>query len=287
MRLVKLIFGGCSLALLAALLAASSALAQSDAPLPALPPTPPPPAQSSPKVETAPPPPRAAPVVVYAEPSSRPLVLPTRAPRYSLWLGGGVGLLAYGGGLYLDNPSTQAQETVGNFVRPGLGVEVDVGARLDRRYIPYLVGELGLVGAGHRFEGVSASANTHFVGVGFRFLAGDVNNVSLVSDLSFGLRQFQVSSNGQTWSATGLELFRVGVGVDIRLTRQLTLSPLLTLSGGSLGSTSGHVSYAPNQGDGVAGTPTFANGSIPGNYQSTYYAVVLGCGGHFDLFSHY
>jgi hypothetical protein len=197
-------------------------------------------------------------------------------------------LLAYGGGLFLDNPATQAQETVGNFVRPGLDLEVDVGARIDRRYIPYLVGELGVVGPGHRFEGVSASAGTSFLGVGFRFLAGDVNSVTLVSDLSFGVRRFQVSSGGQTWSAMGLELFRVGVGVDWRLSDHLSVSPMLTLSGGSLSSMSGFVAYAPNQGDGLTGTPTnFANGSIPGSSQSTYYAVALTCGAHYDLLSKY
>jgi hypothetical protein len=152
--------------------------------------------------------------------------------------------------------------------------------------MPYIAVELGLVGVGHRFEGTSANANTSFAGIGFRFLAGDVNGVSLISDLSFGVRKFQVSSSGQTWSAMGLELFRVGVGADIRLTSNFTLSPLLTLSGGSLTTTSGFVPYAPNQGDGVSGTP-FPNGSIPGNYQSTYYAVALGCGAHFDLFAKY
>jgi hypothetical protein len=81
----------------------------------------------------------------------------------------------------------------------------------------------------------------------------------------------------------GLELFRVGVGADVRLSNQFTLSPLLTLSGGSLNSTSGYVAYAPNQGDRVTGTPPFSGG-IPGNYQATYYAVVIGCAAHFDLF---
>jgi hypothetical protein len=195
-------------------------------------------------------------------------------------------VLAYGGGLYLDNQATQAQETVGNFVSPGLAVELNVGARIEHRYIPYLVGELGLVGAGHRFEGTSTTASTSFAGIGFRFLAGDVNGISLISDLSFGIRKFQVSRNNQTWSAMGLELFRVGVGADVRLSNLFTLSPLLTLSGGTLSNTSGYVAYAPNQGDGVTGTPSFQGGSIPGNDQATYYAVALGCAAHFDLFGH-
>jgi hypothetical protein len=199
-------------------------------------------------------------------------------------MGGGLGVLAYGGGLYLDNQATQAQETVGNFVSPGLAVELNVGARIERRYIPYLVGEFGLVGAGHRFDGTSAKADTQFYGLGFRFLAGDVNGIALISDLSFGVRKFEVSWNNQTWSAVGLELFRVGVGADVRLSNQFTLSPLLTLSGGSLQNTSGYVAYAANQGDRAPGTPPFSGGSIPASDQATYYAVVLGCGAHFDLF---
>ncbi len=288
---VKLILGGSSslplLALLAAIVAAASpARAQDELPPPPPPPARlPPPAPPLPPTEATPPPP---PTVVEVTEGPRPATLrvlqPIHAPRFALWLGGDLSLLAYGGGVFLDNPSTQAQETVGNFVRPGLGVEVDVGARIEQRYIPYLVGELGLVSAGHRFDGTSASAGTTFAGVGFRFLAGDVNGISLISDLSFGIRKFQVSRDGQTWSATGLELFRVGVGVDVRLSSRFTLSPLLTISGGSLGNTSGYVAYAPNQGDGVTGTPTFANGSIPGSFQSTYYVVAIGCGAHFDLF---
>jgi hypothetical protein len=207
------------------------------------------------------------------------------APPYSLWLGGRLGVLAYGGGMYANaNGNT---ETTGNFITNGLALEVDVGARVARHFIPYLGAELGLVGPGHRFEGTSAKAGTSFVGVGVRMLAGDVDSVSFVSDISFGFRQIQVSSDGSTWSASSFEVLRLGLGADIRLSSRFTLSPLLTLSGGKLTDTSGSVMFAPNQGDSVPGTPDAVNhGQIPAGDQTSYEVVVIGCGAHFDLFGH-
>jgi hypothetical protein len=207
------------------------------------------------------------------------------APKYALWLGGRLGILAYAGGLYANDPNTGTVETTGNFVRPGLGLEVDVGARLGRRYIPYVGLELGLVGPGHRFDGTSTTAGTSFIGVGFRYLAGDVDSVSFASDISFGVRKLVVQSGSQSFSASGLEIFRLGLGADIRLTSHFTLSPLITISGGSLTDTSGSIPFGPNQGDGQTGTPDYVNhGQIPSWAASSYYAIVLGCGAHFDLF---
>jgi hypothetical protein len=169
-------------------------------------------------------------------------------------------------------------------VRPGLALELDAGARLARRYILYIPLELGLVGAGHRFEQTSTSANTSFVGLGLRLLSGDVDNVSFASDISLGFRTFQVSNASGTWSATGFEFLRLGLGAEIRLSTLFTLSPMLTLSGGSVTDASGNIAFAPNQGDGLTG-PLFndRSSSIAGS-QAAYYAFVLGCGAHFDLF---
>jgi hypothetical protein len=207
------------------------------------------------------------------------------APRFSLWVGGRAGLLAYSGGLYINNQNTGGIETTGNFIKPGIGLELDVGARLAKRYIPYLALEWGLVAPGHRFEGVSDTrAWTEFYGIGFRYIAGDVDSVAFASDLSFGIRTFAVESGGSTWSANGLEIFRLGLGAEIRINNRFAISPMATLSGGSLTNTSGNVAFAPNQGDGQAGPPFTGNGNIPGWAQTSYYAIVLGCGGHVDFF---
>ncbi len=203
-------------------------------------------------------------------------------PEYALWLGGRLGALAYGGGLYRDSPGGSV-ETTGNFVRPGVALEVDVGARLASRFIPYLALELGLMGPGHRFDQSGTSAGTFFYGVGLRYVAGDVNRIGFVGDLSAGFRRIQVSSGTSTWSASGLEIFRLGLGVDLRVHRRITISPMATLSGGALSDTHGDVSFAPHQGDGQTG-PAFANGSsIPSNSQAGYYAITVGCGIHADL----
>jgi len=212
----------------------------------------------------------------------------THAPKYSLWLGGRLGLLGYGGGMYLNNvsqfgPYNATEETTGNFVSPGLALEADVGARISYRYIPFVALELGLVGPGHRFDS-STRAGTSFFGIGFRGLAGDVDAVAFASEISIGLRKFEVSNASGSWSATSFEWLRIGLGAEIRLTTHFVLSPMVTLSGGSLTDTSGSIAFAPGQGDGQT-APMFGGGqSIPSANQATYYAVVVGCGAHFDLF---
>jgi hypothetical protein len=205
----------------------------------------------------------------------------THAPLYAFWVGARLGVLGYGGGLYAIDANSV--ETVGNFVQPGAALEGDAGARISARYIPYVALELGFVGAGHRFAHTSTSVGTTFEGVGFRYLAGDLNTASFATDVSLGFRQFQASNGGGTWSANGLELFRLGLGAEVRVSTLFTFSPMLTVSAGSLSDTRGHVSFAPNQGDKLTG-PLFQNGQQIAGAQTTYYTLVLGCGAHFDLF---
>jgi hypothetical protein len=220
--------------------------------------------------------------VVFVEPPQPPV----HAPRFSLWLGGRLGLLAYSGGLYVNDANTGAIETTGNFVQPGLGLEVNAGARIEKRYMPYLAYELGLVKAGHRFEGATTptTAGTEFIGVGFRYLAGDVDGVSFASELSFGRRKVAVTSGSETWSISGLEIFRLGLGAEVRIDKIFELSPMLTISGGTLTDTSGNVRFAPGQGDGQQRPPFTGNGALPGWATTTYFAIFAGCGAHFDLF---
>jgi hypothetical protein len=174
------------------------------------------------------------------------------------------------------------EETTGNFVRPGLAAQVDVGARLAYRYIPYVTFEQGFVGAGRRFDGTSTSASTYFGGLGFRYLAGDVHSVSFAGDISLGFREIQLSSGQQTWRAWDWELIRLGFGADIRLNRHVTLTPMLTLSGGTFTDASGNIPFAPNQSDGLTG-PAYT-GRIPSAWRQSYSVFVIGCSAHVDLF---
>jgi hypothetical protein len=262
--------------------------ARAEEPLPPLPP--PPPDESSP-APPSPAPPEQSPDVspptryTYAPPPAGPRSLSSahrrHAPEYSLWLGGRAGVLAYSGALYISDPySPSGIETTGNFVRPGIALEADVGVRLARRFIPYFAFEVGFVGAGRRFDGTATNAVTTFTGLGFRYLAGDVDSVSFASDISLGFRKFQLSNASSTWTATAFELFRLAFGAEIRLSTHFTVSPMLTLSGGSVTDTSGFIAFAPNQADGLTGPPT--NG-IPVDRQQSYFVIVLGCGTHFDL----
>ncbi|MGH7272192.1 MAG: hypothetical protein ACREJ3_17315, partial [Polyangiaceae bacterium] len=274
----------------------ANAAAQAPRALPPLPPVPdeqpsiPPPTPAPPAPQALPPPaPPPPPRIVYVLPPGEGPPVRVRyvhAPEVSLWLGGSLGFMAYGGALYVNDVNTGAGETTGNFIRPGAALQLDVGARLAQRYIPYLTLELGLVGPGRRFDGTGASAHTSFLGVGFRYLAGDVDSVSFLSDLSFGFRSFDVSNRSGTWDAVGFELFRLGLGAAVRISDEFTLSPMITLSTGVLTDTSGNIAFGPNQGDGQTG-PLFAgDGTIPGIGQASYYGIVIGCGGHVDLLGH-
>jgi hypothetical protein len=101
-----------------------------------------------------------------------------------------------------------------------------------------------------------------------------------------GFRTLQITAGSSTWDATGLEIFRLGLGVDIRVQRRITISPMASLAGGTLTATRGNVNFGPNQGDGRTG-PAFADGSgIPSNSQAGYYAISVGCGIHADLLGH-
>ena len=227
--------------------------------------------QQPPLMYAPPPPP-----VLYNEPDHA-----AHAPKFSLWVGGRLGLIGYGGNFY-DNQNGQP-ETTGNFVRNGLSLEVDVGARLGKRYIPYIALELAGMAAGHRFEGADAKASTSFLGVGFRYLGGDVDSVAFASDLSVGIRTVQVTSGADTYKMSSLEILRLGLGAEIRISTLFTLSPMFTLSGGSMTDTDGTINFSQaGSGDGIT-SPTYVKGAQI-NRQRGYTVVGLGCGGHFDFF---
>lgn len=234
------------------------------------------------------PPPYANPAPVPATPVAVVSVREVHAPEYSLWVGGRAGLLAFGGSLYVNNQATGTKETTGNILGPGAGLELDVGARLAKRYVPYLGLELGLVPPGHRFENDPSSvrAGTSFLGLGFRVVAGDVDTIAFVADLSLGRRTFSITSDGSTWTMSGFEFPRLGLGAEIRINSHFAVSPMITLSGGTMTDTSGSISFAPNQGDLKTMPPFTGSGGIPSAAQASYYAVFLGAGMHVDLFGH-
>ena len=295
---------GLGLVICAVSIAPRIAHAQSDnpnAPLPPLPPssgaqpstqppsTPPsqPDAQSSqPDVEVAPEPTQPTIVVVapppnyYRRTTDAEFPEGKHAPKYSFYVGADLGVIGYGGSFF-QNALNQPEST-GNFVHSGLSFEIDAGARLGKRYIPYLVWEHAFLGDGARLDGTNAHASSDFVGIGFRLLAWDVDNVSFLTDLAIGFRSVTVANDSETFKMSSLEIGRLGLGAEIRLSTLFTLAPVARLSFGQMTDSSGGITYASNQGDGQTNV-TFANGAI-NSIAREYIVVGLGCGAHFDFF---
>ena len=256
---------------------------QSSSPPPAQPPAQPPPPAYAPEESYPPPGYGAQQYAPSAAPAPRYYVEPpveTHAPKFSLWTGARLGVLGFGNSFF-DNELGQP-ETSGNFLGNGLAAEIDVGARLGKRYTPYVFLEHGFVGKGHRFAGTGATASSDLYGVGFRYTAGDVDSAGFLSELSVGVRTVTVSNGSETYKMSGLEIFRLGLGAEIRISTLFVISPMAQLSGGTMTDTSGSVTYAPNQGDGLT-HPTYQNGQNI-NAQRGYLILGLGCGAHFDFF---
>jgi hypothetical protein len=205
---------------------------------------------------------------------------PKHAPKFSLYAGVNLGVIGSGGSFFTN--TTGNPETTGNLVKNGLSFEIDAGARLGYRYIPYVMWEHAFLGAGHRFDGTSTNASSDFVGIGFRLLSFDVDNVAFLSDLAVGFRSVTVANDSENFKMTSIEIGRLGLGAEIRLSTLFTLSPIARISFGQMTDSSGGISYAANQGDQQTGA-SFQGGQI--NYAPREYFVFgLGCGGQFDFF---
>lgn len=275
------------IALASALLVSSASAAFGQAPPPQQPYYPPPQQQQPyypppqqpyyyPPPQQQPPPREAPPPVQYVEPET-----PTHAPKFSLWVGPRLSYMGFGFSWYRYAEGNS--ETTGNLVGNGVAPELDIGARISHRYIPYLFIEHGFLATGHRFEGLSdTSASTDFYGIGFRFLSGDADSVSFCSDISIGKRVVTVRNGNETYSMSGLEIFRLGLGAEIRLATLFTIEPMLGISGGSMNDSSGSVTFAPNQGDSVT-HPRYQNGQTIDDSRP-YVMLSLGMGIHFDVF---
>lgn len=215
-------------------------------------------------------------------PSEPPPLADPHAPRYALWVGGRVSFVGFAFGFY-ENQTNKA-ETTGNFIGTGVAPQIDVGARIQHRYMPYVFWEHGFMGQGRRFEGTDVHGTTDFYGVGFRYLAGNVDSVAFLTDLSIGSRRVTAAGRNQSYTMSGLEFFRLGLGAEVRVTTLLAISPLVSISSGALSGTDGNVAFAcsPNCPDGING-PTYANGADIDKARA-YLVLSAGLGIHFDVF---
>ncbi|MGH7286197.1 MAG: hypothetical protein ACRELY_32155 [Polyangiaceae bacterium] len=206
---------------------------------------------------------------------------PKHAPKFSLYTGLNIGVIGYGGSFFYNQAA--ARETTGNFVGSGLSFEIDVGARLGKRYVPYAMWEHAFLAPGHRFENTDTKASSDFIGLGFRLIAGDVDNVGFLSDLGIGFRTVTLANDSQTFKMTALEIARLGLGAEIRFSKLFTLSPLARISVGQMSDSQSGINYGGGQGDAQTGTSFQANQQI-GDNPVNYVTVGLGCGGYFDFF---
>lgn len=210
-----------------------------------------------------------------------PLDPPTHAPKFSLYAGARLSYLGFGFSFYTNRQGES--ETTGNFIGNGLAPELDLGARLGHRYIPYVFFEHGFMGAGHRFEGSNASGTTDYYGIGFRHVSGDVDSVGFLTDIAIGKRVISVSNDGDTYSMSGLEWFRLGLGAEIRITTLFALTPMLTIATGQLNDSEGNVRFSSEGSQDGNTEPAFKNGEVIKN-ANNYVVLSLGVGGHFDIF---
>ena len=200
----------------------------------------------------------------------------TRAPKYALWAGARASWLAFGYRFY-DTP-TGAAETTGQWVGDGVATQLDLGARLARRYVPYVFWEHGFMRDGHHFAGTDATTSTNFYGGGIRYLVGDVDGLSPLVDLSLGKRFIRVSNAGQTFTLSGVEFFRLGLGAELRMASHMTGSALVSFATGTPSETDGDITFV----HGDTKSPPYANGQRI-TLQRAYVAITIGAALHFDL----
>jgi hypothetical protein len=82
---------------------------------------------------------------------------------------------------------------------------------------------------------------------------------------------------------SSLEIFRLGLGAEVRISTLFVLSPMATISGGVMSDTDGNVQFSPAGSGDTLTHPRFNSGNQV-NEQTTYVVVGIHCGAHFDVF---
>jgi len=218
----------------------------------------------------------------YEPPPPAPLL--HRSPFNALWVGARLGALFPFGNAYalgVDPYYGEYGDSWAGLASGGLVVEADVGVRFARHYIVYGYWEHARMGTGNDSTwrtgphlvpagfGDQDSANTDFPGIGFRWSARP-DATGLVVDLGLGYRWFRETwSSGAQVEMQGFGEFRLGFGVDTRINRLFSLSPLIMFSSGSFS-------------DRQITLPGLQAQAIP-SYAGTHGTVTLSVGGHFDF----
>lgn len=205
---------------------------------------------------------------------------PEHAPRYALWLGARLSFIGFGFHFYENERGRE--ETTGNFVGEGGAAQIDAGARIARRFVPFVFWDHAFLTKGHRFEGTSVSTSSDYYGLGLRYVSGRLDDLGIVTELALGRRVITVAGDSGTWSMRGWEFFRLGLGLEIRPSTLFTIDPMLSVATGVLGSSEGNVRYgAEGSRDGLV-MPTWRDGADIAESRP-YVVLAIGAGVHFDL----
>jgi hypothetical protein len=126
------------------------------------------------------------------------------------------------------------------------------------------------------------------LGIGLRYVGGDLERIAFIADLSFGYRWVTIRNANESFTMRSPELFRLGLGAEFRLSSTFAVTPLLTLSGGAMSHANGNITFNPGQSDGVQ-TPLYGDApkSDSIDQETGYLVISLAVGGHFDLFAKY
>ena len=210
----------------------------------------------------------------YEEPEQ-----PTHTPRFSLYTGARLNFTGWAGGFFVNELGER--ETTGNFAGVGPSFQLDVGARVARRYIPFLFFEQSFYRQGHRFDGSDASSSGQFYGLGFRFASvGEYTDVGFLSELAVGMRSVRVSEQPER-TMSGTRVLRLGLGAR-SASRRCSPSRPGDDRGRLAQDASGTITYsAAGSGDGIT-QPRFQDRTIRDG--ATYVHLGVGIGGHFDIF---
>jgi hypothetical protein len=218
---------------------------------------------------------------VYDPPPPAPPM--QRAPWMSLFLGARVGALFPFGNAYAtgrDYYYEYGEEWAG-LATGGPLVEADIGARLARSFILYAFWEHAWMGKGSDPSwrapppeanfGEQLSATTDYTGLGFRW-SSRPSNVGVLIDVGLGYRWFRERwASGARMNLSGFGEFRLGLGADVRLSRLMSLTPILSISSGAFGD---RQVTLPGQ-----GTKDIAN-----TFSGSHGTLTLSVGGNFDFF---
>jgi hypothetical protein len=257
---------------------------------------PPPPATAAPTTRpTAPSPPSYEPPLpppppVYPRsPRSVPEEGPghVRAPELALWLGVRGGWDFPAGPAFADAAERSRAEN--SFVRSGPVAQIDLGARVMRKLVPFVFyahtfGRNGTAttspGAIPRaglpaeppggYPATVDSARSELLGLGMRYLFSP-DDWGAAVEISYAYRLTRATfSDGTTYRANAPGLVRLAAGLELRPSRAFTWSPMLVATVGS---------YA----DVTVARPGATERSVMTETQThAYFSLVIG--GAFDLF---